>query len=385
MEKFIKNVLTSMDVNQFKTFVQVHNVECYVYNQLKNTDDDEVSGVREAIKESSYRMAFVMKSIINQAIDTVNFMNRLGVEYRVLKGCALVGYYEKSFFRSMSDIDIWVNKRDLNHVVEAFKKEGYFPDANAMGGKDIKLCKPGHLSIELHHALFSEGVFEFDKKVMQEFWSEKHYVTYEGTEMVTLTPENHFKYLMLHKLVHMKHSGFGVKQLLDLVHMVNVLKMDVKDYYPYFKALKIEYFYCAVIALCETYFGMKRFYDGVMPIDANPQEMELFFEWIVDNGAFGNHSEALKVRAIKTQIFKGYHKKSVLPPLVYGIFPRSKDLTLRYSYAKKNPVLLPLAWAHRWVYYVFRKDISSEVKLFFIKNRKDFNKKEFLLKSLRVE
>ena len=44
-------------------------------------------------------------------------------------------------------------------------------------------------------------------------------------------------------------------------------------------------------------------------------------------------------------------------------FPEQKYLALRYDYCKKSILLLPIAWVHRLIYAVIRKDFSNNSKL----------------------
>jgi len=87
--------------------------------------------------------------------------------------------------------------------------------------------------------------------------------------------------------------------------------------------------------------------------------LDLFYSGNVS----GNNYEKWQILGTMTPYFTG-EKKTVKNKLIRKlavIFPRTRDLQDHYMYAKKCPILLPVAWIHRVVNYLVKyKSKSTE-------------------------
>lgn len=67
------------------------------------------------------------------------------------------------------------------------------------------------------------------------------------------------------------------------------------------------------------------------------------------------------------------------------VFPRSDKLDVRFAYAKKYRMLLPLAWIHRFIYTIVRRDIDISEKIAIFRPKKSteiYAERSLLLKQL---
>lgn len=385
MKRILMSFVQSYTNDEILKLLFIHNIECFTYDQIIESSKPLFLDLLVPLKSRAVVMAFSMQKKYRDSLAIIEHLNTLEVKFKCIKGIALSNNYKKYYHRSMSDIDILISLSDINAVVEHLSLIGYKPIDQEVTNKDIKLIKPGCLDLELHFRLFPPNSINEDSRVCDDFWRNDYIQMVDGISVPTLTPIDHFRYLVLHKVVHLKHSGFGIKQLIDLSMLVNAYHIDCSAEVKYFEKLGYDKFYNTIVAICEQYLDMDQFYnESSMPTVEEHLISELL-NLIISNGAFGNHSEELKLRSLKGYLQKQYHKRRMFPPIVYGFFPRRDDLTLRYQYARHNVLLLPIAWIHRFVYYLFRKDISLNFKLFLIKEKEGYEQKELLLKKLSLD
>ena len=86
---------------------------------------------------------------------------------------------------------------------------------------------------------------------------------------------------------------------------------------------------------------------------------------ILDAGVFGKSSME-RVHSSTMTLNASTGNKNILR----SIFPTSKELSGRYTYLKKNPFLLPIAWLNRIFHYVTDKNNGDSTKTVEIGNQR---------------
>ena len=84
------------------------------------------------------------------------------------------------------------------------------------------------------------------------------------------------------------------------------------------------------------------------------------YEFMLDlfngGGIGGEKKDSWQILGMMTPYFTGEKKasKRKVTRKLAVIFPRVRDLQDHYAYARKCPVLLPVAWVHRGVSYLLK-------------------------------
>ncbi len=318
-----------------------------------------------------------------EAVAIAEKFDSVGIDYRFLKGLGISVTYPNPYTRIMGDFDILVKPELFDQAAVALKEIGYHQVHHDPLAKDIPFVKVGAPGIELHRALFALSNYDFYKEyedILDLLWIEESYITVNKQKIKVPNPEEHFKFIMLHFFKHFTLSGCGARFLLDIHYFTQAHQIDLIDIEDYFSKGQLKKFVILMVNLLTYYFN----YDvlGRSQLnDSEINEVQIAGDFLLIDGVFGFSGEDSEQtnRLIR---YKRANKKSSFKMLQAAIFPSSMMLNYRFGYAKKFPLLLPIAWIHRFVGFIFGKR-PVEKKLFFLrKNDENVEKKETALKQL---
>jgi hypothetical protein len=166
-----------------------------------------------------------------------------------------------------------------------------------------------------------------------------------------LTPTYEFAYSIIHAAKHITEAGCGIRNLFDVVVLLQKREnIDFNLVEKICKAQGYEKVLYYMITASEYWYGLK--------IDSNITRMniddtEVFIEYLLSYGVFGMES---KGNILATQIIKhGGENVNIFRRL---FFPPRVMLCRKYQYLKKSPLLLPVAWVHRFITAIFIKKYS---------------------------
>lgn len=316
----------------------------------------------------NFRIAWkrqTIATVMNQMQRTSRFLQvyqRImdeGLQVLVVKGLICRQLYVKPDHRTSNDEDLLVDGRDFERCHQIFVEEGLVTEQETdLKQKDVvSYHDPGSgLHIELHQQLFSEesaAYGNFNGIFKQSI--EKHIVqTVDGVPIMTMNYTDHMLFLICHSLKHFLHSGFGVRQICDMVMFANTYGEKIEWNYIMKQLRQIhgDVFWINLVDIGERYLGFSRekayFYPETYGIQ---MDSEALLEDIFEAGVFGKSSEN---RVHSSNITLGAYAdsgNSTSNTLLQTIFPKRKYLTGRYPILQKVPVLLPVMWLHRLFSY----------------------------------
>ena len=265
-------------------------------------------------------------------------------------------------YRMSSDEDILIPEDQFDLCHQAMLDYGMQP---AGQGQDIHTehevpyGKPGSpLYIELHKCLFPPksdaygDLNRFFKKVQDRAVK----VSIDGEEVVTMDHTDHLFYLICHAFKHFLHSGFGIRQVCDIVLFANHYGKEIDWIRILWQCREIhaDLFTAALFRIGQKYLT----FDPVLA--GYPKEWQeiqvdeqLMLDDLLDAGIYGDgtmsrkHSSNITLNAVSAQKQGKKAEHSVLKTL----FPPAKSMERRYPYLKKYPMLLPVAWVSRILKY----------------------------------
>ena len=309
-----------------------------------------------------------MQSVMMQAMKTgelltlVKHLRAAGVTPCVVKGVVCRSLYPSPDHRISGDEDVLIPPEQFERCHEAMLAFGMRPadpQQDIQTAHEVPYGKPGSpLYIELHKHLFppeSDAYGDFNR-----FFADAHAHTVEimvdGTPLTTLSPTDHFFYLICHAFKHFLHSGFGIRQVCDIVLFAGRYgrEIDWTAVLENCRDIRAEQFAAALMKIGQKHFGFDPDAAGVpqawqeIVVDEDPMLSDL-----LDGGVYGSasmsrlHSSTLTLSAVAAD----KRGKKAGGNVLRTIFPSRKALEGRYPFLRTKPWLLPVAWARRIAHY----------------------------------
>lgn len=297
-----------------------------------------------------------IRSVAMQAMQSAAFcrvytaLREAGVCPLVVKGIVCRSLYPMPDSRPSGDEDLLIRTEDFPACRETLLRCGLeqIKDDDEF---EVTFCHPKNgLHLEVHKALFapdSDALGDFNR-FFAGAAERALTLTIEGTELLTLSAHDHLLFLLLHALKHFIHSGFGIRQVLDIGLWAQKCGGEVD--WPLLlrqcREVRADVFAAAVFQIAGREFGIP------VPPDWPATDGEALLEDILSGGIYGAtdrsrlHSGTVTANAVEAQR-RGGRSGSLLRTA----FPGRESLQGRYPYLKRHPVLLPVAWVHRFWNY----------------------------------
>lgn len=306
----------------------------------------------------------VRRLVMLQTVKTDEFLHlyeklkAAGVAPLVVKGLICRKLYPEPDLRMSSDEDLLIPEAQFNQsraIMEEWGMHTALEEKILHTAHEVPYRKrDGVLYIEAHKSLFPpeadaygdwnrffEGVF--DRAV-------------EDGAVRTLSYTDHLFYLICHAFKHFLHSGFGIRQVCDIVMYANVYGTQVDWDAIYHNCCEIhaDVFAAALFRIGKNYLifdAKKAAYPAYwQKIEIDETDM---LEDLLSGGVYGGatmsrrHSSNMTLDAVSAD----KQGKKAKTSLKNTLFPSAKSLEGRYPYLKKRPFLLPAAWVSRFVQY----------------------------------
>jgi hypothetical protein len=214
--------------------------------------------------------------------------------------------------------------------------------------------KNSPLYLEVHKSLFSPASEAYGH--WNRFFADARERAIRDGDVLTLSETDHLFYLLCHAFKHFIHSGFGIRQVCDIVLYANKKgqAVDWKQVYDNCCNIHAEYFAAALFRIGESYLGFDPVKAGYPDFwqELPAEETDMLMD-LLSAGVYGSatksrvHSSNLTLDAVSADR-KG--KQRVI--LKNSLFPSAKSLAGRYPYLEKRPWLLPVAWTGRILSYL---------------------------------
>ena len=295
-----------------------------------------------------------------------------GVRPIVVKGIVCRSLYPKPDLRPSSDEDILVDPYQLAKVVNTLEQYGLSTSETDPNAYEFPFrSRKDPLYIELHRSLFQPKSDSYGhwNELFSDVFGSDYEIEYLNTRIRTLTPTQHLLYLICHALKHFVHSGFGIRQVSDMVLFANHYGHDI-DWKLLHEQCKRIHAECFAASVFEIGFRYLTFDPDLAcypaywrSIAADPSNL---LDDMLCSGIYGTvsatrqHSSNMTLNAMRSDGGVG-QKSSILR----SIFPAAKDISGQYPYLNRNPILLPCAWIHRICKYgkeLFSNQNSSAIE-----------------------
>lgn len=302
-----------------------------------------------------------------------------GITPLVVKGLVCRSLYPQPDLRPSNDEDLLIPAEQFPACHAAMLAQGMQllePEQDLSQAHEISYGKAGtSLHIELHKHLFppeadAYGSFNrffdgvFDRAITEPI---------QGIPIPTMSCTDHLFYLICHAFKHFLHSGFGIRQVCDMILFANAhgAELDWPVIQAHCREIRAERFTAALFRIGETCLN----FDPELacyPEDWRqlPVDETALLEDLLAGGIYGASDLSRKHSAgITLHAAAGGSGGS---PVLRTVFPSARTLERRYPYLKRCPFLLPAAWTHRLLCYgkELRSGTSSHAAAIQIGNRR---------------
>ena len=304
----------------------------------------------------------VRNLVILQTLRTAEFLElwraleEAGVTPLVVKGVVCRQLYPKPDHRPSSDEDVLIPPEQFPLCHEVMTRMGLTttePDPDAAW--EVPYRREGSpLYIELHKHLFAPESDTFGG--LNEFFGDPirsaAALEVQGTALRTMHPCDHMTYLIFHAFKHFLYSGFGIRQICDILLFAREYHAQIDWEWVRLscRSIRAERFAAAVFAIGVRYLG----FDPVEPWDTMDVDELPLLEDVLSAGIYGSagehrlHSSAITLEAVSAQ----NQGKAPRSGLAAAAFPAAASLEGRYPWLKERPWLLPAAWGSRILSYL---------------------------------
>lgn len=307
---------------------------------------------------------------IKQIARVLEKFNHENIPVIVLKGLVVRELYPRPDLRTMSDADVLVHEENLNAVSELLISLGYkLKEGSDEHGAHIVFTSNEHFSIEVHWTIINEDYFIAGNSLKDTIWNDAINVKVGGVSTLSLSLEDLVLHLCVHMAVHIAVGGFGVRQLSDLVLLVEKQGDDIDwaSVYEKAKQCKVEKFTMAIFSVCNRLFKLQ------VPVElekynlSESKYIDILIDDIFASGVYGRRYLSNSFGSgFAFEKGEGSSKGGVIKKYLALLFPPIEKMSDRYAYAKKNKILAPIAWVHHIWAGIFHKNYRFTEKFSFL-------------------
>ena len=342
-----------------------HSVTGLLYPALKKYDNSKLDiDVLNSLKKSTFISAVQQSKHIKETAKILELFNKNNIPVIVLKGLVIRNYYPMPDLRTMCDSDVIIHKEDLEKVRTLLLNEGFREEEDA--GHHIAFLKFG-FNLEVHWTLANETFRKGQECFQEHIWNDARKIQVDGVDTLALSLEDQALHFCAHMASHMAISGFGVRQLADLVLLVEHEGKNINwnNFIEKAKKSGLYKFSLGMFKVCNYLFNMeipKELNDG----NNDEEVIKLVVDDIFTGGVYGQRDLSFTFRAQVGYDIEDDSTFSMIKRYIEIILPPPSKLSDRYVYAKKHKILLPVAWIHHIWVGLTTKEYDNESKKKFL-------------------
>lgn len=366
-----------------------HSVKGLIYTAINNTNYTKTMDkhILDDLKKTTFFSGMYQINHIKQVTKVLDELGKGQIQVVALKGLIVREFYPKPEQRTMGDADLIVKEDDLNKAASILENLGYTASDHDYH-HHIRFKHKNHLDIEVHWVLGNGRFFDSVNSIEDDIWKTCIPVNIGGSSALSLSLEDMALHLITHMVNHIKDAGFGIRQLCDLVVLVEKQGhlIDWSLFNKKVKECNIVKFTSVIFNICNRLFNME-IPSEIYIENIDEENVNIFIDEIFSNGVFGKryaHKQYANWSACDLDENKS--KKTYLRKVFYIMFGHIDTWGDKYNYAKKNKILIPIAYIHKVLYGLFGNKFTLKEKFNLIfKTTKETKNKDELLKWLELQ
>lgn len=350
---------------------EVHHVLPMIYEAVYNLPSVQQSGPRVLMpfKRNVIQLIAMQTMKTNEFQQLYDYLRKGGITPCVVKGLICRNLYPNPDARMSGDEDILIPENQFAQAHKLLLDYGMVltdPDEDIYNACEVSYGKAGSpIYIELHKTLFSTDSEAYGD--LNRYFAGVHDRLIEekigGTGFLTMSPTDHLFYLICHSFKHFLHSGFGIRQVCDIILYANAYGNEIDWQYVLnsCREIRADLFAASIFKIGEKYLTFDKarscYPEEWQKIEVDETDM---LNDLLASGVYGQadmsrkHSSNITLNAVIADKRGKKAKAGVLS----SVFLPLKSMEGRFPWLKKYPFLLPVAWIQRvWIY---RKETADK-------------------------
>lgn len=331
-----------VDWEKMIQLADIHSVKgilCYMSMRYRLCPDPALSSGHRQIVMSTVGRFAQRGALADQLFGK---LRDAGIEHILMKGAVVRHFYPVSELRTFGDIDLVIHPEDREKSHALMLEAGFRPEVD--WGPVYSYLR-GPEVYEIHTDIMEEEVS--DKADYQAYFARMWQHTVPRMECtLEFEPEFHFLYLLTHIAKHIAGCGAGVRLYLDIGAFILHYGERINWTWIEGELKKIALWDFARVALT----AVERWFGVACPLgfEAVADEvMDEFLLYTLEAGTFGHFQrENAMAKLKKTETDSAGSRWKLL---LTRLFPPAGEIEARYTYLRKMPWLLPVAWIHRLI------------------------------------
>ncbi len=344
------NIDNNLDWIELINLSKKHRIQGFIYTAIKRNDELDIDKeILDNLKIRIFKKSIYQTNHIRIAKETIERFEYECIPVIILKGFIVRNFYQHPELRTMSDIDILVQKKDLDKVDKLLNKLGYKEkDRNE---KHAIYHKKGEFPIEVHWTLSEQRFFKESNLFEDDIWKNAETINNKYKYILSLGIEDMIVYLILHMANHITSTGFGLRQLCDLVLVVNKNKEKINwnQVIEKCKYCRIYKFSIIIFKICNNLFDMSipsQLLNDCNNLDIN--YLNRLIEQIIDNGVYGKKNKVdAYAKSLSYDRYSDNNNAFLFVKYIRFLFPPVYKISNKYKYVRKYRILAPIACIHR--------------------------------------
>lgn len=312
----------------------------------------------------------------------------------LFKGYVLAQVYPNPLSRISGDTDIFIPQDELSKAVELLQTNHYVISED--GSKDMVTTLINdtiHHKIEMHTALWENYIgkkIDILNNLQMTSPDNIRTISLKDLSVSTLGYNEHLIYQIFHIIKHLFLESISFRYLVDITLYVNkyIDILDVTSFWNDITKLDYTEFTNLILQICHEYLGMTDKIFLSQPSVTDEAKERFLHELMYQDSVDPNCVVRYQLIHIMTPYLTGDANcgESKRLQTLKVLFPTAEGLSVRYRYVKKCPFLLPVAWVHKGLDFIFRRifrrntSASMSDKLNGTHEKMDFLSKVGLLK-----
>lgn len=356
--------------NAFFKLAMEHNVLPMVFESVYNSP-----AYRNSAGElTAYLRRVVLEAVYMQVQKNQEFLHLYqglaskGLEPIVVKGATVRYLYPNSDNRTSGDEDFYIPNGSYDIYKEALADcdmvlAPWDAESEATNHEVSYNHKGGALRIEIHKDLFDDKLSAFSgmNDLFTDAFENSILIDLEGQKIRTMNHTDHMVFLVLHAFKHFITGGFGIRQVCDMVVYGNHFggEIDWNRMMNKCKSIHADVFAAAIFDIGQKYLGFDWekacFPTKWQNVKVDSEDM---LNDLIEAGIFGSsdmnrkHSSNITLTAMAEDKTGKKVSSGKLSGMMKSVFVPLDSLVDRYTYLKKMPFLLPVAWMQRIFHYM---------------------------------
>lgn len=369
-EKYYENV----DWDEVLELANKHKVEGIIYLALrKGSLASKIGNDRLNILKKKAAITGIGQSRhISGLSEVLAKINEREIPVIVLKGLVVREFYPQPDQRSMSDADILVHKDYVETVKQILIDMGYVFLEDHKASHHIALVHHKYPVVEVHWHLFKRDGFSNELEHYERLiWKRAIDINVGKESALSLAYDDLALHLCMHMAAHLAATGFGVRQLCDLVLLVEKKgnEIDWNSFIMKARMYGFEKFSLIMFLLCKELFNMEVPKGIDIKSVSNKKYVAALIDEIFESGVHGKKEMA---NQFATQVAFNFEDKDgnatlgAIKRYFRFIFPSVDSMSEKYNYAKKIKILTPIAWIHHLFAGIFFDGYTFKDKYEFL-------------------